>query len=328
MITFVDLFCGGGFGARGAVRGGGIPLLGLDAWDLATTTYKANFPEADVINDYIENVDIVSLGEKYKPDVLLTSPECTSHSIARGAKPASERSRETAMGIVPWIKAMEPRWVIVENVNRMKKWERHNELVQGIEAFGYAVSDLYLNASDFGSPQARKRMFLICDKEGTTVTSEQLISQTKFQPLAAKDIVEWGPKYKSSPLYKDGRAEATLERANRAIKILGKNIPFIIVYYGSDYAGGWQRIDAPLRTVTTIDRFGLVTWRNSVPYLRMLQPSELLRAMGAGNEHQLPYGNRREKVKLCGNGVCSDVMIAIFKWISAQQKTLQVKVIE
>ena len=125
-----------------------------------------------------------------------------------------------------------------------------------------------------------------------------------------------------------GRAEATLERANRAIKILGKNIPFIIVYYGSDYAGGWQRIDAPLRTVTTIDRFGLVTWRNSVPYLRMLQPSELLRAMGAGNEHQLPYGNRREKVKLCGNGVCSDVMIAIFKWISAQQKTLQVKVIE
>ena len=28
----VDLFCGGGFGARGAVRGGGVPLLGLAAW--------------------------------------------------------------------------------------------------------------------------------------------------------------------------------------------------------------------------------------------------------------------------------------------------------
>ena len=34
--------------------------------------------------------------------------------------------------------------------------------------------------------------------------------------------------------------------------MLGKYIPFIIVYYGSDYAGGWQKLDAPLRTVTTV----------------------------------------------------------------------------
>jgi DNA (cytosine-5)-methyltransferase 1 len=160
MLTFVDLFCGGGFGARGAVRGGGIPLLGLDAWDLATKTYQANFPRVRVITDLIENVDINELGERYRPDVLLTSPECTSHSIARGSKPGSERSRETAIGIVPWIQSMEPRWVIVENVNRMKKWDRHNELVGTIEDFGYTVSDLYLNSADFGSAQARKRMFL------------------------------------------------------------------------------------------------------------------------------------------------------------------------
>ena len=91
----------------------------------------------------------------------------------------------------------------------------------------------------------------------------------------------------------------------------------LIVYYGSDYAGGWQSLDVPLRTVTTIDRFGLVMWLDGVPYLRMLQPSELLRAMGGGTEHQLPYGSRREKIKLCGNGVCSEVMTAIFKWIGA-----------
>ena len=62
MLKFVDLFCGGGFGARGAVRGGGTPLLGLDAWDLATKTYQTNFPEADVLTEYIENVDIAALG--------------------------------------------------------------------------------------------------------------------------------------------------------------------------------------------------------------------------------------------------------------------------
>lgn len=320
MATFVDLFCGGGFGARGAVRGGGIPLLGLDAWDLATKTYKANFPKAKVITEYIEKVDINKLGKTFRPDVLLTSPECTSHSIARGAKPGSERSRETAIGIVPWIESMHPRWVIVENVNRMKKWDRHNELVESIEDMGYSVSDLYLNAADFGSAQARKRMFLICDREGTIVNREQLLTFGNNKASKAKDIIEWAASYPTNELYKEGRAKATLERAERAIATLGRKIPFIIVYYGSDYAGGWQTLDAPLRTVTTIDRFGLVTWKGDTPYLRMLQPSELLRAMGGGKEHKLPYGSRREKVKLCGNGVCSDVMTAIFRWIDAAQQ--------
>jgi DNA (cytosine-5)-methyltransferase 1 len=321
MPTFVDLFCGGGFGARGAVRGGGIPLLGLDAWELATKNYKVNFPEADVLTELIENVDIAGLGKQYQPDVLLTSPECTSHSIARGSKAGKESSRETAMGIVPWVESMSPRWVIVENVNRMKKWNRHNELVETIEKLGYTVSDLFLNSADFGSAQARKRMFLVCDREGTSVTKEQLHSVGTTERLTANDIIDWSADYKSRPLYKEGRATATTDRAERAIEFLGRGIPFIIVYYGSDYAGGWQQLSAPLRTVTTVDRFGLVTWEGDIPYLRMLQPEELLRAMGGGDEHTLPHGSRREKVKLCGNGVCSDVMTSIFRWIDSVQKT-------
>jgi DNA (cytosine-5)-methyltransferase 1 len=320
MVTFVDLFCGGGFGARGAVRGGGVPLLGLDAWDLATKTYKVNFPEADVITELIQDVNTSELGQKYKPDVLLTSPECTSHSIARGSKPGTERSRETAIGIIPWIESMQPRWVIVENVNRMKKWNRHNELVESIESHGYTVSDLLLNSADFGSAQARKRMFLVCDREGSKVSRNELLSFGDGQPSSARDVIEWDAEYRANSLYKDNRAKATLERAERAIEKLGRNVPFIIVYYGSDYAGGWQSLDAPLRTITTIDRFGLVTWRNDEPYLRMLQPSELLKAMGGGNEHILPFGSRRQKVKLCGNGVCADVMTAIFQWIGAKQE--------
>jgi DNA (cytosine-5)-methyltransferase 1 len=322
MLKFVDLFCGGGFGARGAVRGGGIPLLGLDAWDLATKTYQANFPEADVRTEYIEKVDIAALGKTYRPDVLLTSPECTSHSIARGAKAGKESSRETALGIVPWVEAMKPRWVIVENVNRMKKWTRHNELVETIEDLGYTVSDLFLNSADFGSAQARKRMFLVCDRKGTSVSKEELLKLVRRKRLSAKDIIDWDVDYATTPLEQPGRAKPTLERAQRAIAELGRKKPFIIVYYGSDYAGGWQTLDAPLRTVTTVDRFALVTWRKDVPYMRMLQPTELSKAMGGGKEHKLPHGSRREKVKLCGNGVCSDVMTAIFKWMSTAQSRL------
>lgn len=315
MITFADLFCGGGFGARGAVSAGAKPLLAVDAWDIATATYKSNFPSADVQCSTIEKIDPRELAIKYRPDVLLTSPECTSHSIARGAKPGCEHSKETAIGIIPWIEAMEPRWLIVENVNRMKKWGRHNELVSAIKSHGYTVNDLFLNAADFGVAQSRKRMFLVCDRGGSVISREDLIFLHKRGSKPARSIIDWSRKYKSRPLYTDNRAQSTIDRAERAIRELGHNKDFIIVYYGSDYAGGWQSLDAPLRTVTTLDRFGLVTWEGNTPYLRMLQPPELLKAMGAGPKHQLPHGSRRDKVKLCGNGVCSPVMEMIFKKI-------------
>ena len=313
MLTFIDLFCGGGFGARGAVRGGGAPLLAVDAWDLATRTYQANFPDADIITDRIENIDPFRLIRRYTPDVLLTSPECTAHSIARGAKPGSEKSRETAIAMIPWVEAFQPRWVVVENVNRMKKWERHEELLVTLEELGYTISQLMLDAADFGTPQSRKRLFLICDREGSSTTRADLLALHRRQRKTAREILDPAGTHKSSPLYKPGRAASTIERAERGMEELGRGVPFLIVYYGSDYAGGWQSLDAPLRTVTTLDRFGLITWEKRTPMLRMLQPTELLRAMGAGTTHKLPFGTRRDKVKLCGNGVCSPVMEIIFR---------------
>jgi len=319
MLDFVDLFCGGGFGARGAVSGGGRPLLGVDAWELAAATYRDNFPDADVVCSPIEELNPYELAKKYQPDILLTSPECTSHSIARGSKPGTEKSRETAIGILPWLEAMNPRWLIVENVNRMKKWDRHNELVQTIQNAGYTVNDLYLNAAEFGTPQSRKRMFLVCDREGTLITDDDLKTAHSRKKKSARQILAKPGTYKSNPLYKEGRAQATIDRAERAISELGRQKDFLIVYYGSDYAGGWQTLDVPLRTVTTIDRFGLVTWQGDTPCLRMLQPDELLKAMGA-NKHILSQGSRRDKVKLCGNGVCSPVVEILFRTISKIQE--------
>jgi DNA (cytosine-5)-methyltransferase 1 len=94
---------------------------------------------------------------------------------------------------------------------------------------------------------------------------------------------------------------------------LGEGKPFLIVYYGSDGSGGWQPLDRPLRTITTLDRFGLVTWEGDTAMLRMLQPSELARAMGfhqvnARRSFELAPVSRREKIRILGNGVCPPVM--------------------
>jgi len=71
---------------------------------------------------------------------------------------------------------MKPRWVIVENVNRMKSWDRHDDLLVSLKRLGYQVNDLFLNAADFGTPQSRKRLFLVCDLLGSVISKEDLLA--------------------------------------------------------------------------------------------------------------------------------------------------------
>jgi DNA (cytosine-5)-methyltransferase 1 len=89
------------------------------------------------------------------------------------------------------------------------------------------------------------------------------------------------------------------------------------VYYGSDGAGGYQRLDRPLRTITTLDRFALVQPTSNGHEMRMLQPTELAAAMGFPGAHVWPRTTRRNLIKLIGNAVCPPVMKDIVKTLTA-----------
>jgi DNA (cytosine-5)-methyltransferase 1 len=89
------------------------------------------------------------------------------------------------------------------------------------------------------------------------------------------------------------------------------------VYYWSDGAGGWQPVNRPLRTVTTLDRFGLVTWEGKTEMLRMLQVPELTRAMGFADDFVLDMvKQRRDRIRILGNGVAPPVMQAIVETLT------------
>lgn len=312
-LKFADLYCGAGFGARGVVNAGGVPVIAVDAWERAADTYKQNFPHTTVFNSRVEELDPHALAKENTIDLLLASPECTSHSVARGARPGCERSKETALHILPWIDAFKPRWVIIENVSRMASWARHSEVVEGIQRAGYQVQPVLVNAANLGVPQSRKRLFLLCDRDGTPPTQQQ-ITPTVSKNRTAAEILDPAGTWQDKPLYLPGRAKNTLERAERAITALGKGVPFLIVYYGTDRSGGWQPLTVPLRTITTLDRFALVTWKGEEPRMRMLQPQELVRAMvGLESAHDISIGSRRDRIRLCGNGVCSPVLERIIQ---------------
>lgn len=314
-IRAFDMFCGAGGASLGAREGGATIVGGVDLWGPAVESFKLNFPEAHAFQEDLRILTPEEVLEKTGPiDLLISSPECTHHTCARGAKPRSDESRDTAFEVTRYAEVLKPRWITLENVVHMKPWDRYGELLAELKALGYNVHEQIIDSSNFGVPQRRRRLFMIAELNG----KPQEVKPLNPYFLNVWNILAPEGKYKMTPLRTPRRAKDTLVRAERAIAELGEDKPFLIVYYGSDGAGGWQRMDEPLRTVTTIDRFAYVEPTPEGHMMRMLQPDELRRAMGFPEHYQFPNVTRREKVKLMGNAVCSPVMEAIVANLFAQ----------
>ena len=306
-----DIFCGAGGSSVGA-RSAGIDMVaGIDMCATATATYAANFPDAHVLTERLEDVDINRFRDQVgEIDILLASPECRNHTCAKGALPRDESSRATAMHIIKYARVLSPRWIVLENVVYMRPWSRYGELKERLRDLGYHLEELLLDASDFGVAQKRRRLFLLMDLEGPPKFK---IRRRPGPRKTVKSILDAAGTWNTTPLYGENRAEATLERAKRAWNVLGDLESFLVVYYGSDGSGGWQPLNRPLRTITTVDRFALVEHDGEMWRIRMLQVPELKRAMGFSNEFLLPEGTRRDKVRLLGNGVCPPVMETVVR---------------
>lgn len=304
-IRALDLFCGAGGTTCGAELAGVGVVGAVDAWDLACTTYADNYPNAKVYHSVCERLDpSLVLREVGAVELLLASPECTNHTCAKGSAERCEASRNTAFQVVRFAKVLKPLWIIVENVIQMRVWERYQEFIDNLERQGYRCAPHVLNAADFGVPQARRRLFIVCQLGA----HPPAIVAPKPPRRTAREIIDTNGAYRYSFLWAPKRAPATLARAERAIAEVGEHRPFLLVYYGNDGAGGWQRLSVPLRTITTLDRFAYVRSRNGCYEMRMLQVNELKYAMGFPAKHLFRFGTRRDRIKLLGNAVCPPVM--------------------
>jgi DNA (cytosine-5)-methyltransferase 1 len=293
----------------------GVQLLGgIDLWPIATAAYEANVG-ARTWCQPIEDVDPAEVKNAVgKIDLLLASPECTNHSVAKGKAPRCEKSRRTAFQVIRFAKTLKPRWIVVENVTSMRSWDAFDQWWNELAELGYHLNDITLRSELFGVPQSRRRLFVVGDLEGQpSIPKERNPERLATIGEVLENVREQGHSWTAGHLDSRKRAQPTLDRIDRAFAELGRRKPFLVVYYGTDAAGGWQPLDRPLRTITTLDRFALVSPNGSGHTMRMLQPLELAIAMGFPSNYQWPECTRRQKIKLIGNAVCPPVMKAVVK---------------
>lgn len=184
-ITVTDQFCGAGGSSLGAKQA--FPeleiSLALNHWDLAIETHNTNFP--DTLHDC---TDVSACDPRRYPstDILITSPECTNHSLAKGKKtknlnqeelfdaykkgkldPAAERSRATMWDVPRFAEYHDYNIIIVENVVDARRWVMWKAWLQAMHLLGYEHECVYLNSMFcWPTPQSRDRMYVVFWKNG------------------------------------------------------------------------------------------------------------------------------------------------------------------
>lgn len=170
-ITVTDQFCGAGGSSLGAARHGVRIRLALNHWQRAIETHNTNFPDTD--HDCTD-VSAADPRRYYATDILITSPECTNHSLAQGQKrkhasqedlfvpttddPSAERSRATMWDVVRFAEQWRYRMIITENVVDARTWVLYDAMMK----LGYRKTELYFNSMFFWpTPQNRDRLYVV-----------------------------------------------------------------------------------------------------------------------------------------------------------------------
>ncbi len=200
----IDLFSGAGGMSVGATAAGVQLHVAVEADSNAAATYAANHPNVKLHAGDIRLFDGRPYADLPRPLVAFGGPPC------QGFSTSNQRTR-TALNPTNWlfrefvrvVRETEPDWVVIENVSGMLQTERGlfvQAIRENLEELDYTVSVELLNASEFGVPQRRSRLFFIGSREGKIV---------KVAPVRSEEVTVWDA-IADLPVLENGASACTL----------------------------------------------------------------------------------------------------------------------
>lgn len=289
----IDCFAGGGGASVGIEKALGRPVdIAVNHDPKAIRMHKTNHPGTLHLTEDIFEVDLQKYIKGRHVALMWASPDCTSHSKAKGGKP-----RKQGLRILPWAvykhaKAILPDVIIMENVEEIQQWgpldpaghpipERKGEdyikFITAMKSLGYVFDSMELVAADYGAPTTRKRWYAIFRRDGRDIVWPEPTHSRGGKMLKpwkqCGDYIDWTDLGKSIFGRKKTLADATMRRiANGYVKYVVNNpgpylvknkeaFAFLIQYHGEQKAGDarGQLLTEPIKTIDTSNRYGLVT---------------------------------------------------------------------
>lgn len=174
-FNVVDLFCGAGGLSYGFQSAGFNIVFAADNDAKSVETYRKNVGDhAHVIDIFDQSgVSIQSaIGKAIKVDVIVGGPPCQGFSIQRRGSDLDQRN-DLVIEFGRIVKELKPQLFLMENVSGLLS--KRGAFVLGklkdvLGEVGYEFHLKKLDASHFGVPQARKRVFLVGVDRSQSVT--------------------------------------------------------------------------------------------------------------------------------------------------------------
>lgn len=278
----IDCFAGGGGASVGIEMALGRQVdIAINHDPDAIAMHKENHPNTLHLTEDIFKVDLQKYVKGQHVALMWASPDCTSHSKAKGGKP-----REKGLRILPWAvfkhaKAILPDVIIMENVEEIQQWgpldeaghpikerkgEDYKRFITAMKSLGYVFESRELIAADYGAPTTRKRWYAVFRRDGKPIVWPEPTHNKdgsnglkKWVPVST--VLDFSDLGKSIFGRKKPLAEKTMNRIARGSKkfVFESNEPFIVqVNHGGNNFRG-QGIDEPMPTITAKHGFGKVT---------------------------------------------------------------------
>jgi len=168
MKNFATMFSGGGLADVGLSQAGL-----THAWGIELDAKRAAVARVNGFDVRARNVLTTDPKSLARVDWLHASPPCTSFSQANSEAAKREGGRATeldlalALSVAEYAQALEPEWVSVENVIGWQDTEPERALRAAMIQEGYKCAAWVLDAADFGTPQRRRRLFLVFSRTKT-----------------------------------------------------------------------------------------------------------------------------------------------------------------
>lgn len=282
----IDCFAGGGGASVGIEMALGRKVdIAINHDPEAIKMHMVNHPQTIHLTEDIFKVDLEKIVDGRKVALMWASPDCTSHSKAKGGQP-----REKGLRILPWAvykhaKAILPDVIIMENVEEIQKWgpldkdghpikekegQDYKAFIKAMKGIGYEFDCRELVAADYGAPTTRKRWYAIFRRDGlpimwpeATHSKEGVGGLKKWVPVST--VLDFNNLGKSVFGRKKPLAEKTMNRIARGLRkfVFENPEPFIVqIGYGERkrQKPRVNSIDKPLGTiVSSSSKHALVT---------------------------------------------------------------------